>query len=84
MILLLLWIVVGVVTGIIVNAIDPYATDEKTVGAIVLGITGAFLFGTIASLLFGLSLSPTSVTTLFIAAGGAFLLLLFTRGIFHL
>jgi len=76
------WIIFGIIMGIIVNSIDPEPAYGGILGAILLGLTGAFLGG-ILSLLFIRSevLSSINPTTLVVAISGSFVFLLIGRSI---
>jgi uncharacterized membrane protein YeaQ/YmgE (transglycosylase-associated protein family) len=48
---LLAWLVLGLIAGAIAKAIDPAARGSGILGTLVLGIIGAFVGGTLATLL---------------------------------
>lgn len=58
---ILAWIVLGLIAGAIAKAIYPGAQDASILGTMVLGIIGAFIGGTIYTLLTTGSLSLTGV-----------------------
>jgi len=71
------WIVFGLVTGIIANVLDPRPSEGGILGAVILGIAGAFLGGLLASVILGggsFTFSSFSLAML-----GALLLLLVGR-----
>ncbi len=45
------WIVLGLIAGAIAKAVDPAARGSGILGTILLGIIGAFVGGTLATLL---------------------------------
>lgn len=56
------WIVLGLIAGAIAKAIDPAARGGGLLGTILLGIIGAFVGGTLATLLTTGKLVFTSAT----------------------
>ncbi|MGM3307771.1 GlsB/YeaQ/YmgE family stress response membrane protein [Anabaena sp. WFMT] len=69
------WIVLGLISGAIAKAIDPAARGSGILGTLVLGIIGAFVGGTLTTLittgkfaLVGSTLTPSGI---FIAVIGA-------------
>ncbi len=77
MINLIAWLVLGLLAGAIAKAIYPGSQGGSTLSTIVLGIVGAFLGGTLHSLLTtgSLQLAATSLSVpgVFIAVLGAML-----------
>jgi uncharacterized membrane protein YeaQ/YmgE (transglycosylase-associated protein family) len=59
---LLAWIVLGLIAGAIAKAIDPAARGSGVLGTLLLGIIGAFVGGTLATLLTTGQLALTTAT----------------------
>ncbi len=59
---LLTWIVLGLIAGAIAKAVDPAARGSGLLGTLLLGIIGAFVGGTLATLLTTGQLAFTAVT----------------------
>ena len=78
---ILTWIIFGAVVGIVANMIDPRPSKGGLLGAIVLGIIGAIIGGFLGSLLLGVEVTGFNLSSLFVAVGGA-LLVLFVRRAF--
>ncbi|EKD65241.1 MAG: hypothetical protein ACD_50C00152G0013 [uncultured bacterium] len=78
---ILTWIIFGAVVGIVANMIDPRPSKGGLLGAIVLGIIGAIIGGFLGSLLLGIEVTGFNLSSLFVAVGGA-LLVLFVRRAF--
>lgn len=56
------WLVLGLIAGAIAKAIDPAARGSGMLGTILLGIIGAFVGGTLATLLTTGKLALTAAT----------------------
>ncbi len=78
---LLAWIIFGLITGVVANAIDPHPSSGGVVGAIVLGVVGAVIGGFIANLTFGVGVTGFNVTSFAVAILGALLLLYVGRAL---
>jgi uncharacterized membrane protein YeaQ/YmgE (transglycosylase-associated protein family) len=69
------WIVLGLIAGAIAKAIDPAARGGGILGTILLGIIGAFVGGTIATLLttgrLAFTASTLSIPGIIVAVIGA-------------
>lgn len=74
---LLTWIVLGLVAGAIAKAIDPAARGSGLLGTILLGIIGAFVGGSLATLVttgqLALTATTFSIPGLIVAVLGAIL-----------
>lgn len=77
----LLWILFGLVAGLIAQAIDPRRNNGGILGTLVLGIAGALVGGFLASLIFGVGVTGFNLTSLIIAVLGAIILLYLGRAI---
>ncbi len=75
----LLWIVLGVVVGVIAKLIMPGKNPGGIFITILLGIAGAFLGGYISTLLGFGSVTGFNLISLVIAVGGALILLIIYR-----
>lgn len=73
------WILLGLVAGVIANAVDPRPAKGGVLSAIVLGILGAVVGGFLSSMLFGVDVSGFNVTSLLVAVGGSLVLLFIGR-----
>lgn len=58
------WVVLGLIIGIGVHLFDPHAGRGGLLGAVLLGISGAVIGGSLITLLFGMSLIKLDVTSL--------------------
>jgi uncharacterized membrane protein YeaQ/YmgE (transglycosylase-associated protein family) len=78
---ILAWIVFGLITGVIANAIDPRPAQGGILSAILLGIVGAVVGGFLGSALFGVGVSGFNFASFLVSVGGALLLLFVGRTI---
>ena len=76
---ILLWILMGLIVGLLARLIMPGKDKAGIIVTILLGIAGAFLGGFIGSLLGLGTVSGFDVRSLLLAIGGAVLLLLLYR-----
>ena len=76
---LLSWIIFGLITGIVANAIDPEQNRGGILGAILLGIVGALVGGFLANLIFGVSVTGFNLTSFLVAVAGSLILLFVGR-----
>lgn len=74
---LLTWIILGLIAGAIAKAVDPAARGSGLLGTLLLGIIGAFVGGTLATLLttgqLALTATALSVPGVIVAVLGAIL-----------
>lgn len=73
------WILFGVIVGLVVHLLDPIATKDGLEETLSLGIIGALFGGIVANFIFGLSISGLNLTSLSVATTGAIILLLIGR-----
>jgi uncharacterized membrane protein YeaQ/YmgE (transglycosylase-associated protein family) len=74
------WIIFGIVIGILTTLLDPEPKKGNVLGGIILGVSGAFVGGVMATLIFGETQGFTSNIATFITAFiGALSLLLISR-----
>lgn len=73
------WIVFGLITGVIANAIDPRPAKGGIVSAIILGIVGAVVGGFLGSTLLGVGITGFDLTSFIVSIGGAIVVLLAAR-----
>jgi len=76
---ILVWIILGLVVGVIAKLIMPGKDPGGFIITIILGIAGAFVGGFIASKLGIGSVTGFDIRSLVIAVGGAVLLLIIYR-----
>lgn len=76
---IILWIVFGLVVGIIANAIDPSPTRGGIIGSIILGILGSVLGGILGNLVFGIGITGFNLPSIAVAVLGALLLMFVER-----
>lgn len=76
---LLLWIVFGLVIGVIANVIDPYPSRGGLLGSIILGVLGAILGGVLGNLVFGINISRFNFASTAVAVLGSLVLLFISR-----
>ena len=73
------WLVFGALVGWIASMIMRTDAEQGALGNIVVGIVGAFIGGSLSSLLGGPSVSEFSLSSVIIAVLGAVVLLFFIR-----
>ncbi len=78
---ILLWVVFGLLVGIVANAIDPRPAQGGALGAIILGIIGAVVGGFIANLLFGVGITGFNLTSFAVSVLGALFVLMLGRAL---
>lgn len=78
---ILLWIIFGLITGVIANIIDPHPAKGGILGAIILGIVGALLGGFLGNILFGVGISGVNISSFLVAILGSLLLLFIARAL---
>lgn len=76
---LILWMVFGIVTGLIANFVDPRPAQGGIVGSLFLGIVGALVGGFLASTFFGISISGFNLESFAVAVVGSLLVLYLAR-----
>lgn len=76
---ILMWILFGLIVGVIANAIDPYPSSGGLLGSVVLGIVGAMVGGFLADLLFGVGVTGFNLPSFLVAIGGSLILLFIGR-----
>lgn len=69
------WVLLGLVAGIIANAVDPRPAKGGILSAMLLGIVGAFVGGFLASALLGIDVTGFNLTSIGIAVLGSLLML---------
>ena len=69
------WVILGLVAGAIAKAIDPAARNSGILGTLLLGIIGAFVGGTLMTLIttgkFAIAASTLSIPGILVAVVGA-------------
>lgn len=73
------WVLFGLIVGIIVNLLDPNPEAGGVVPAVILGVLGSVLSGFLANLIFGIELNGFNFASLLVAVGGAIILLFIGR-----
>lgn len=76
---ILVWLVLGLIAGVIANAIDPRPSQGGILGAIVLGVLGAIVGGFLGSRLLGEGVTGLNFQSVIIAVLGSLLLLFLGR-----
>jgi uncharacterized membrane protein YeaQ/YmgE (transglycosylase-associated protein family) len=74
-----LWILFGLLVGIVSNSIDRSKNPGDITRSILLGVVGALVGGLIANLIFGITLTRFNFTTFLIVIAGSLLLLFFGK-----
>lgn len=69
------WLLLGLVAGVIANAIDPQPSKGGILGAMVLGIIGALVGGFLGSILLGVDVSGFNLGSILVAVIGSLLVL---------
>lgn len=75
----LIWIVFGLMIGLVANLIDPYESKGGLLGSIILAILGAVLGGILGNLVFGIGISGLNFASVAVATLGALLLIFIER-----
>jgi len=78
---ILLWIVMGLIVGLLARLVMPGTDKAGIIITILLGIAGAFVGGFIGSLLGIGTFTGFNLVSILLAIGGAVLLLLLYRAI---
>ena len=73
------WVLLGLVVGVIANALDPNPSRGGVLGAMVLGIVGAIVGGFLGSILLGVNVTGFNIGSILISVVGALLVLLVGR-----
>lgn len=76
---LIIWILFGLIVGIVANALDPRPAQGGIVGAIILGILGSVVGGFIGDLIFGVGVTGFNLSSFIIAVAGSLLVLYIAR-----
>lgn len=76
---LLLWIIFGLVIGVIAYVIDPRSDRGGILGSMILGILGSVLGGFLGNIILGINISGFNFPSLAIAVLGSLSLLLISR-----
>jgi len=71
----LLWILFGLVAGLIANALDSNPNKGGILGTIILGILGSLVGGFLGNLIFGINVTGFNLSSFILAVGGALILL---------
>lgn len=74
-----LWIIFGLIIGIISNILDPNPSKGGMLGSIILSILGAILGGILGNLVFGIGITGFNFASIAVAALGALLLMFVER-----
>ena len=75
------WIIFGMILGVIINFLDPRPTTNSFLGAMILGVLGSVLGGFVANLVFNLNIGAFNFTSLVVAIVGSLFLLFASRAI---
>lgn len=78
---IIIWIFFGLCSGIVVNSLDPKPAYGGILGAIFLGVTGAFMAGMISSILLNGGFTGVNIATVIIAVIGSMTFLLLGKSI---
>ena len=76
---ILLWIIFGLIVGVISNLIDPYPSRGGMLGSIILAILGSVLGGILGNLVFGIGITGFNFASIAVAILGALLLIFVER-----
>lgn len=69
------WIILGLIAGVVANALFPENAKGGIVSAILLGIAGAVVGGFLGGMFLGTDVSGINFPSIIISIGGALLLL---------
>ncbi len=78
---ILMWIIFGLITGVIASIIDPNPVKGGVLGTIILGISGALLGGFLGNTILGLAITGFSLSSFLIAILGSLLFLFIARAL---
>lgn len=76
---LLLWILFGLLVGVIANIIDPSTSRGGVLGSVILGILGSILGGILGNMVFGVGITGFNFPSVALAVLGALLLMFAER-----
>jgi len=77
------WSLFGLMVGVVANLIDPRPASSGLFSALLLGIVGALVGGTLGDLLFGQGLTGFNLSSFSLAVVGSILLMLIGRAYYH-
>lgn len=72
---IVVWLIFGLLVGVIANMIDPRPAKGGILGAMILGIVGALAGGFLASLFLGVGITGFNLPSFIIAIIGALIVL---------
>lgn len=75
------WILLGLVAGVIANAIDPKPARGGILGAMILGIVGALVGGFLGSVMLGVDITGFNLGSILIAVVGSLIVLWVGRAV---
>lgn len=73
------WILFGLITGAIANAVDPRPAKGGLLGAIILGVVGGLIGGYLGTLIFGVGVTGFNFSSIVVAVLGSLLVLIVGR-----
>ena len=73
------WILLGLVAGVLANALDPRPAAGGILGAILLGIVGAIVGGFLGQLVLGTGITGFNLGSIVIALIGSLIVLFLAR-----
>ncbi|HSX18979.1 MAG TPA: GlsB/YeaQ/YmgE family stress response membrane protein [Candidatus Saccharimonadales bacterium] len=73
------WILLGLVVGLIANALDPKPASGGIIGAILLGIVGAIVGGFLGQVVLGTGITGFNLGSIVIALIGSLIVLFLAR-----
>lgn len=77
------WVLFGLIIGVGAHLIDPTAGRGGFFGAVLLGVSGAVIGGSLMNLMFGISLRSFDLTSFLIAIVGSVALLFMNKTLRH-
>lgn len=80
---IILWIVFGLLVGVIAGFIDKGRVKGGMLGTIIIGLLGALVGGFLAKIIFGFQITGFNLQSLLIAVLGALLVVLIQRILFR-
>lgn len=80
---LISWIVLGLLVGVVAQAIDSGKVRGGIVGSLITGLVGAVLGGILANVLLGISVTGMNANSILIAVAGALILVGLQRILFR-
>ncbi|MBI2601335.1 GlsB/YeaQ/YmgE family stress response membrane protein [Candidatus Daviesbacteria bacterium] len=73
------WALFGVLIGLIVHVSTPTSSRDSLIGAIILGVLGAFVGGLLGDIIFGINIEEFNLLSFIVAALGSMIILIASK-----